>query len=158
MTPYFQHVHSCCRNRSIDGRWRTKSYRFSHAKCLFTSTFEKNWNNRNVKFHLHFTCARPLLRVLQTEDFAYKPPSNKSRTWTEAAPKSWNMHKPRLLYTTLRYGLFSTNDYFWFFMTGKQTILQLEKQLPVHVLLRPMSVCLLSHVSRDHFKLLNNVM
>ena len=42
-------------------------------------------------------------RVLQTQDFAYKPPSNKSRTWIKAAPKSWKIaHKPMLSYTTLR--------------------------------------------------------
>ena len=31
---------------------------------------------------------------------------HKSRTWIEAAPKSWKIaHKPRLLYTTLRYAV-----------------------------------------------------
>ena len=86
-------------------RCRTKSFRFSHAKCLFT--FENFfWNNRNLKFHFHFTCARPLLRLLQTQDFANKPPSHKSGTWIEAAPKSWKIaHMLRLFYTTLRYML-----------------------------------------------------
>ena len=47
--------------------------------------------------------ARLLSRVLQTENIAYKPPSNTSRTWIETEPKSWKIaHKPRLLYTTLR--------------------------------------------------------
>ena len=66
---------------------------------MFVHVWNSVWSNRNVKFHFHFTCARPLFRVLQTQDFA-----NKSCTWIEAAPKSWKIaHKPQRLYTTLRY-------------------------------------------------------
>ena len=42
-----------------------------------------------MRFHL--TCVRLFLQVLQAEDIAYKPASNKSRTWIEAAAKNWKI-------------------------------------------------------------------
>ena len=85
-------------------RCRTKSYCFLLAKVFFFSHFEYFCNTRNIKSHFPFTCSGPILPVLQTQNIAYNPASNKSRTWIEAAPKSWKItHNPRLLYKTLRY-------------------------------------------------------
>ena len=47
---------------------------------------------------------------MQTRSFAHNPPSNKSRTWIEAAPKSWKIaHKPRLFIHDFRYN-YDMND------------------------------------------------
>ena len=38
---------------------------------------------------------------LQTQDFAYKPPSNESRTWIEAVPKVEKLHISHVFYAQL---------------------------------------------------------
>ena len=52
----------------------------SNAKCLFTFEINSEQLQCQVSLSLIFTFARPILRVLQTQDFAYNPLSNKSRT------------------------------------------------------------------------------
>ena len=79
-------------------RWEVNSTTFCMSKCLFTF-----WNNfvTFTKWSFAFTvhvlsCQTACTRDLQTQNCAYMPPSNKSRTWTQAAPKSWKIaHKLR---------------------------------------------------------------
>ena len=83
-----------------------KFYRFLHSK-MFLYILKQFSYIHNVKFCYHCTCqhARLLSRVLLIQNIAlYKPPSNKSRTWTEAPLKSWKIaHQPRFLFMTSRY-------------------------------------------------------
>ena len=55
------------------------------------------WNNRNVKFHFHFTFARRFYGFCRLRILHISRPQIKNCTWTEATPKSWKIaHKPRL--------------------------------------------------------------
>ena len=96
LSPNFQAAHQPHWNRShslkkaAQCRWcRTKFYRFSHAKCLLT--LEIILEQSQCQVSLLFSCARPLLRVLQTLRTLHKPPSNKSHPWIEAATKIWKI-------------------------------------------------------------------
>ena len=82
----------------------------------------------------------------QTQDFAYKPPSNKSYTWIEAAPKNWKIaHKPRLLYTTLRYA-FLMLVFSWVKETAE--LVQYEALFLVHPFVNNFHKCCLKIRSR----------
>ena len=76
--------------------------------CLLLKQF---CSIHNVKLHSHFTWSGWILRVLQTQNIAYKAPSNKSHTKMEAPPKREQLHisgpQPRLLCTTLWYMSYS---------------------------------------------------
>ena len=91
----------------VDVRLNPTVFRMPRCSFNFISLhFEQLCNISNVESHFHCTCARLLLRDLQTQNFAYLPPSNKSRTSIEAAPTRWKLHISRCFLTRL----FSINE------------------------------------------------
>ena len=81
---------------------RTMSCRFSHAKMFaYIASNFVTFASSNCTFFVRVPGC--FYEFSQTQNIAYKPPSIKSWTWTEAAPKSWKITpKWRLLYTTIR--------------------------------------------------------
>ena len=87
------------KSRSSCRRCRTKSYHFSHAKMfVFFWTNSQHLQGKVTRSFCMFWTALHGFCRLRT---LHMPPSNKSRSWIEATPKSWKIaHKSRLLYTT----------------------------------------------------------